>query len=236
MHEELILKGAAHTIDVAEVVDRGAARVDARLQRVDHRPAQAPALRSGQASRGAQRMDTRPVQGLVGVDVAHPGDPALVEQQRLDRCRAPLHEGVQVGGGEALVQRLEPQAQRKELLERLCTEQQLSGAKAPWVYDHEPALGAQLHVNPHVCGFGLGLAEHGAGHPQVLREVHISLEAPHEVLSTTPQRLDAPSDERIGQFIGRQRSRPARVEDLHCMQHVPLHQRGELASDRLHLG
>jgi hypothetical protein len=45
MHQELVLEGAAHPVDVAEVVDARSARVDAGAQRLDHALAQAGALR-----------------------------------------------------------------------------------------------------------------------------------------------------------------------------------------------
>ena len=54
VHEEAVLEGAAHAVDVAEVVDRGPARVDAAEQNLDHPVAQARALRDGErARRGA---------------------------------------------------------------------------------------------------------------------------------------------------------------------------------------
>ena len=42
------------------------------------------------------RMDPGPEQGLIGIDVADPGDPPLVQQQRLDRRPAASHDRAQV--------------------------------------------------------------------------------------------------------------------------------------------
>src|SRR6478609_11145181 len=36
VHEEAVLEGAAHAVDVAKVVDRGPARVDSRAERLEH--------------------------------------------------------------------------------------------------------------------------------------------------------------------------------------------------------
>ena len=79
MHQEAVLKGAAHPVDVAEVVDRGAARVDAFQQRRDDGIAQASVLLEREASSGAQRVDARAEERLIGVDVADARDAALVE-------------------------------------------------------------------------------------------------------------------------------------------------------------
>ena len=63
-------------------------------------------------------------------------------------------------------------------------------------------------------GLGLGFAEHHAGHAQVLGEVHVALEAPQQVLAPSAESLDAAPDQRRGELLGRQRPRPARIEDL----------------------
>ena len=79
MDEELVLEGAADPIDVPEVVDRRPARVYARLQGLDHRSVQARVFLSREASGGTHGVHTRAVQRLVGIDVAHAGQPPLIE-------------------------------------------------------------------------------------------------------------------------------------------------------------
>ena len=71
VHQELVLEGARDAVGMAEVVDRRAARVDARRQR-RARTASASASHCGERelARLAQRMDPRAEQRLVGVDVA----------------------------------------------------------------------------------------------------------------------------------------------------------------------
>ena len=51
---------------------------------------QPPHLLGGQRVGGAQRVEPRPPQRLVRVDVADPGDEGLVQQQRLEPGRSPL--------------------------------------------------------------------------------------------------------------------------------------------------
>src|SRR5437773_979044 len=53
-------------------------------------------------------MEPRPPEGLDGVDVPHAGDPALVEQERLERCAlAPSQELGQPAHGERARERLD---------------------------------------------------------------------------------------------------------------------------------
>ena len=55
-------------------------------------PREGVALRAHERPGGPQRMDPRAEQRLVGVDVPDAGDPALVEQERLDRRAAAAAE------------------------------------------------------------------------------------------------------------------------------------------------
>ncbi len=246
-------------MNVAEVVNRGPARVDAVEQDLDHGLAQAGVLHTGEPSGGAQRVDARAEESLVGVDVADPRDATLVEQERLDRGGAPPRERPQVSGGEPLVQRLQPEAGSEELLQRRLSEQQLTGAEAPRVDDHEPAASAtappapgdrrglgstrrswpncaKLDPRAHVGRLGSRLTEDRPGHPQVLDEEDLVGETPYEVLAAPLQALHAPPHERVGQLLRGERARPAGVEDLHARQAPTLHEGGKLAADRLDLG
>ena len=63
---------------------------DPLAQDLPDRPMQSPHVLRLEGVRGAQRVEPRPPQGLVGVDVADPGDERLVEQQRLQLRRSPL--------------------------------------------------------------------------------------------------------------------------------------------------
>src|SRR6204780_788695 len=66
VHEEAVLERATPPVDVAEVVDRGPARVDPVEQDLDHRVAQARVLRTGEPPGGAQRVHAGAEQRLVG--------------------------------------------------------------------------------------------------------------------------------------------------------------------------
>ncbi len=69
----------------------------------------------------------------------------------------------------------------------------------------------------------------------MLRQVHVAREAPHEVLPAAAEALHAAALDRFLELRRRERTRPARVEDLHPQQAPALDQRRELAPDRLHL-
>src|SRR2546425_1219419 len=77
VHEEAVLEGAPRAVGMPEVVDRRAAGVDARLERLHDRVAERLELRPLERAHRAQGMNARTPQRLVGVDVAHAGDPLL---------------------------------------------------------------------------------------------------------------------------------------------------------------
>ena len=140
--------------------------------------------------------------------------------------------------GEQLVEGLEAEARREELLHRGRSEQQLARAEAPRV-DHRQApgraRGPELDADPRVRRLALGVREDRAGHAQVLSEVDVAAEAPQQVLSAPAEALHPPALERVAQLMWRERARPARVEDLQPPQRAPLDQRRELAPDGLDL-
>ncbi len=175
MHEELVLEGPAHAVHVAKVVDRRPTRVDPRAQCLDRRLAQPLPLRKRQRPRRAKRMDARPEQRLVRVDVAHAGDLALIQQQRLDRHPAPLCKPPQVFRRVPLLEWLQAEPSREELLHRLRPEQQLARAEASRIDDRElssaalpPAFAltsSKLDAHPGVRRLGVRVGEHRARHP-----------------------------------------------------------------------
>src|SRR5690348_15314212 len=163
-------------------------------------------------------MNACPVQRLVGVDVSHPGDPALIEEQRLDRCAASLRDGAQVLWRESLIQRLQTQARIEEGLEGGGPEHELTRAEAARVRDRETC--ARLQIDEHACVLRLagGIPQQRAGHAQVLSKEDVVLETPKQVLAAPRERLDAPALERRRKLRGRERVRPALVADLCCNQ------------------
>jgi hypothetical protein len=87
--QKAVLEGAARAVHVAVVVYRGALGVDSGVQRLDDRLAQRLDLSPAQRPDRPQRVDPRPEQRLVGVDVAHAGHALLVQEEGLHRLPAP---------------------------------------------------------------------------------------------------------------------------------------------------
>ena len=85
VNEELVLEGAAGAVGVAEVVDRGASAASPACS--DATTASRIAAHWARVSRLAGRSGwiAGSEERLVGVDVAHPRDPLLIEQEGLDR-------------------------------------------------------------------------------------------------------------------------------------------------------
>ena len=76
-----------------------------------------------EAARGAQRMQPRAPERLVGVDVPEPGDGALVEERRLERRSAPASRFAERAAVNA-AERLGAEPLREVRLELVRLEQQ----------------------------------------------------------------------------------------------------------------
>jgi hypothetical protein len=84
-------------------------------------------------------MHLRPEECLVGVDVPHAGDPALVEQERLDgRPHAAGERAQRRPGQRAGLQRLQAQARREERVEARTADGELA----------RPRTGADRRTRP----------------------------------------------------------------------------------------
>ena len=88
------------------VVDRAAAPFDRLRQNVAQGPMQPANVVGAKSVRIAQRVQPRPPQRLVGVDVADPGEEALVHQQRLEPAAAPGEQLREPPRGEVVGKRL----------------------------------------------------------------------------------------------------------------------------------
>src|SRR3954447_4565901 len=233
--QEAVLERAADPFGVAEVVDGGALRLDAELERLHHRVAQRARLLAVDAVGAPERVDARAEERLVGVDVADARDPLLVEQHRLDRGAAVAGQLVQALAGELGLERLDAEALGEEVVERLRAERELAGA--------EPARVDELQLRPlegerHACvGRALVRVEQQrAGHPQVQQQVRLVLELPPQVLAAAAEPLDAAALDRGGELLRGGRERPSGVVDLEPLERAAVDVRREVAADGLDLG
>ena len=88
------------------IVDGAAAPLDRLGQDVAQRPVKPPGVVRPEALRVAERMEPRPPERFVGVDVAHAGNEILVEQQGLEAASAPREQPEQMSRGEVVGERL----------------------------------------------------------------------------------------------------------------------------------
>src|SRR3954454_22628306 len=96
--EELLLHRPPLAAAFAVVVDRGAAGVDSGFQGRHDRVAQRLQVLGLHRAGWGERVQTRPIERLVGVDVADAGDARLVEQEGLQR-RGPSRRHLSQGLG-----------------------------------------------------------------------------------------------------------------------------------------
>ena len=145
------------------------------------RGVQGAALGGTERPGGRLRVQTGQEEGFVGVDVADPGDEALVEQHGLDggaTTTQPAPEGVAVEGGidgvgAELGERLGGvihQVERAELAD--VDEAQLAAV-----------VEGQAGAEEVVGGRGGGAVAQGAGHPQVDDQERALAEADEQVLA-----------------------------------------------------
>src|SRR2546423_1456739 len=141
-------------------------------------------------------MDASAVERLVGVDVSHPGYPALIEQHRLDRRSTSLRDGAQVLWRESLIQRLQTQPRIEEGLQSVGPEHELARAEASRVRDRQTCARLQMDEHARVLRLALRVPQQRARHAQMLGEEDIVLETPKQIIAAPREPLDAPALER----------------------------------------
>ena len=85
-----------------------------------------------------------------------PGDPALVEHERLDRGAAPARLLAQVGGGELGRERLDPEPRGEVRIARGVAVQQVAGPEPARVDVDEPVAAVELEAHAGVRRLGGG--------------------------------------------------------------------------------
>ena len=233
--QETVLEGAARAVHVAVVVDGGALGVDSGAERLDHRVAQRLDLGASQRSDGPERVDLRPEQRLVGVDVSHAGHALLVQEERLHRLPASARLVAQGGGGEVGAERLHAEPRGEVLRQGVASEQHVAGPEATDVHEQELLPIVELHAHAGVLRLLVGEQEVSC-HPEVHHEVHVVLERHDQVLPAAPKPFHDPAVERIGNRLGRRRIGPARIDHLDVLEPPPLDGGRQLATNRLYLG
>ncbi|MNE39239.1 hypothetical protein D3C80_1331810 [compost metagenome] len=107
-----MLEIALPALDIGEVLQRRAPRRDGVGQDIPHLGRQPLQPGPADLARRRQRRDAGAVQGLAHIDIAQPRHIPLVQQRDLDVLRLAGKGLGQMGGGEAVAQRLRPQTRK----------------------------------------------------------------------------------------------------------------------------
>ena len=119
--------------------------------------------------------------------------------------------------GEVALERLDAEPGVEERGQRLRAERELAGAEAARVVEHELVV-AEVEADARVARRAVRVEQQRPGHAQVHEQVDVVGELPDEVLAAAAEPLDAPARERVLELGGRERARPALVEDLHRLE------------------
>src|SRR6185503_1185820 len=119
VNPELVLHPPSAPLRVAVVAQGGALTGDAHLQRSSNGLAEPRDLVAVERPRRAKRMDPRPPQRLVRIDVPHSRGRSLVEESSLDRGAAPFQRPGERARGEAPLERLAAETPRREVVLQL---------------------------------------------------------------------------------------------------------------------
>ena len=169
---------------------------------------QLPHLGAGESVTGPLAVDAGPPECLVGIDVAHARDQALVEQLALDPGRAAPHPGDELIVVELGVERVASDV--RDLRRQLgATGGDRQAAEHPLVGEPQLDVGCvQDEPDPQVpLGGGVGrLDEELTAHAEVSEQCVAVVERQPEVLAPPAGALDPATGQRGGEAL-----RPARV-------------------------
>ncbi len=199
---------------------------------------QARELLERQLVRGLGRVDPRLEQRLVGVDVAHPGDAALIHDRLLDRRARALEPVGEHEGGERLLQRLGSDPTSVGIPALLV--EQPHGAQAPHVSVHQQATvfdrTGEHRVFCLVPGERPVVHHERSGHAGLHDQPVAARQAKHRVLGAPDHLLDGVAPQRAQQAGLRNPAQHVRLGQTGARDAVALEPRGQLPHDRLNLG
>ena len=180
---------------------------------LDDVPVQRSLVRRPQGPRGAQRVQPRAPQGLVGVDVADAGDERLVDEQRLEPRPAAADAGPELAQREPRVQRLRPDAVERVVVRAV----QPDPPELADVAEPELAAVVERQREPlvRVGRQRRGHHEQLAGHLEVDGQEGAAGEVEDQLLAAPPDLLDPPARDpaanRAGSSSRRVRVHPTRA-------------------------
>lgn len=205
---ELVLEIAELAIGL-NIVTQGRPTGDDRLaeNRADagDEPLYPPvADRPGEAS----WRDRRAEQRLAYVNIAEPGDDALVEQRRFDRGHLAGERRREVGGIEFRLERLRAQPRQQRVRRLSATLHIVEQAKPARIVKADDGSVVEGEHDVVMLGVGQGSAACGnpAGHPEVKKQQSIRIEFDQDVLSAPAEPTDLRAFEAGGERGGKRPS------------------------------
>ena len=183
-------------------------------------------------------MEPRLPERLVGVQVAHPGQKGLIEQQRLQACLAPA----ELRREDALVQvdeRVGTETLGQEIVQLIARAEQVHAPKLPGIHKAQLAAIIELHAKVRVWlqrSRGV-LQQKVAAHLAMHRQPLVVVEANQQVLATPIHLGHATPDERRAKLLFggiRQHARP--IHARYGGDDKPHHAGPQAARGRLDLG
>ena len=167
---------------MTEVVDRGASRIEACLQRILNRLGQQLVLRRLKSAGLSHRVNFGTKESLIGVDVSNPGDGPLVEQKGLDRGPLAGRQRAKRRPVQSARKRFNPETASEVLVERIAAEDHFGSSKTARIGEAESVAPVQLEYGPLIRNLRVGVVEEVAGHPEVTDKEDLIAEIEDQVL------------------------------------------------------
>ena len=220
---------------VSEIVEGGPSAVDGGVEDLADGHEETVDVIGSEVSSRRQGVDSSPMQGLVGVDVAQTRYRALIEEQCLDRCLSPGESSGQIES----CWRIRPGVGAETAKTRRCDVvlvvdgHETEGAGVDELHDRA-IVESPDEVRMRVLLVGVDRPP--PRHPQVRHHRLTVVQGDLEELPPPSHRLDAATCEpRYDLFGGRVVSCCAHVADLHFLEHAADHRRLEVTSRYLDL-
>jgi len=235
---EAVLHAAAATVRGRVVAQAGALSLDAGFQGVLDRTRQACQLVFVERPCRTKRVDLRPPERFVNVDVPEARDCSLIEERGLDRCPAAFQSLREPGRCERALERLDPESLFEVGLEVFRLEQ-LPGAESTdiAIRDVRTVVQPDNSTSMWIVGqLSLRRVPKTPSHPEVNQQSSPRLETDNQILAAAVERRHSLAFELSGNGSGLERAHEPRIVDVDAVEPPADQVRLELESGRLDFG
>jgi hypothetical protein len=233
-----VLHAAPATVRSGVVAQAGALPLDAGSQDVLDRAGQAREFTFLKRPCRTKRVELRPPERLVDVDVAEARDCSLIEERSLDRCPAAFQSPREPGRCERAPERLDPESLFEVGLEVFLLEQ-LPGAESTdiAIRDVRTVVQPDNSTSMWIVGqLSLRRVPKTPSHPEVNQQSPPRLEPDNQILAAAVERRHSLAFEFSGNGSGLERAHEPRIVDVDAVEPPADQVRLELESGRLDFG